>query len=48
LSPYFEVIKPTIQKRPDYKKFEWREMPPEDTQKPAKVAALEELPGREA
>jgi hypothetical protein len=24
LSPYFEVIKPTIQKRPDYKTFEWR------------------------
>ncbi len=25
LSPYFAVIKPTIEKRPDYKKFEWRE-----------------------
>ena len=24
LSPYFAVIKPTIEKRPDYKKFEWR------------------------
>ncbi|MBE8220314.1 MAG: lipo-like protein [Alphaproteobacteria bacterium] len=25
LSPYFSVIKPTIEKQPDYKAFEWRE-----------------------
>ncbi|MDC0147581.1 lipo-like protein [Alphaproteobacteria bacterium] len=31
LSPYFEVIKPTIQKRPDYKTFEWRADPAEET-----------------
>lgn len=24
LSPYFQVVKPTIEKRPDYKTFEWR------------------------
>lgn len=24
LSPYFEIVKPTIEKRPDYKQFEWR------------------------
>ncbi len=34
LSPYFDVIKPTIQKRPDYKSFEWSQ---ED------LAALEEI-----
>lgn len=29
LSPYFSVVKPTIEKRPDYKQFEWtnRDMP---------------------
>ena len=48
LSPYFEVIKPTIQKRPDYKKFEWRETPVEDTKKRPKVAALKESPSSEA
>ena len=26
LSPYFSVIKPTIERRPDYKSFEWRRM----------------------
>lgn len=25
VSPYFAIIKPTIEKRPDYKNFEWRE-----------------------
>ena len=25
LSPYFAIVKPTIEKRPDYKTFEWRE-----------------------
>lgn len=29
LSPYFSVIKPTIEKRPDYKSFEWHTPPPE-------------------
>lgn len=24
LSPYFDIIKPTIEKRPDYKSFEWQ------------------------
>jgi hypothetical protein len=24
LSPYFSVVKPTIEKRPNYKSFEWR------------------------
>jgi len=24
LSPYFSVVKPTIENRPDYKSFEWR------------------------
>lgn len=27
LSPYFSVIKPTIEKRPDYKSFDWLESP---------------------
>ncbi len=31
LSPYFAVIKPTIEKRPDYKQFEWhKELPESD------------------
>lgn len=29
LSPYFSVIKPTIEKRPDYKSFDWIEMTPD-------------------
>jgi hypothetical protein len=24
VSPYFNIVKPTIEKRPDYKSFEWR------------------------
>ena len=27
LSPYFSVVKPTIEKRPDYTQFEWHETP---------------------
>ena len=23
VSPYFNIVKPTIEKRPDYKQFEW-------------------------
>ena len=34
VSPYFDVIKPTIEKRPDYKQFQWNK---------AELAALEEL-----
>ncbi len=34
LSPYFDVIKPTIQKRPDYKSFEWSQ---------EELATLEEI-----
>lgn len=34
LSPYFDVIKPTIEMRPDYKSFEWS---------PEELAALEEI-----
>jgi hypothetical protein len=29
LSPYFSVVKPTIEKRPDYKSFDWIEMTPD-------------------
>ena len=24
VSPYFNIVKPTIEKRPDYKQFEWQ------------------------
>jgi hypothetical protein len=30
LSPYFAVIKPTVEKKPDYKAFNWAQRAPED------------------
>jgi hypothetical protein len=28
VSPYFSIVKPTIEKRPDYKSFEWNQERP--------------------
>ena len=33
LSPYFSVIKPTMEQHPDYTKFEWKDLPPRDEKK---------------
>ena len=34
LSPYFSVIKPTIEKKPDYKQFEWHKDLTDETRQP--------------
>jgi len=37
VSPYFSIVKPTIEKRPDYKNFEWNVEPPQEAEKAAET-----------